>query len=686
MKKLYTLLAGILFTSGFAFGQASQTAVLDSPQKIQMPELVRANMDVDFSGANDREVLWSDSFGDPSLWTIYDGDDGEQGEWVITTIQSENTAQFIGAMFSQTVDDGFAEFDGIQFLLSPDDVDVQDSYMEYNEPIDCSTLSEVVLSFNERYRAFNQDVTTVEVSGDGGTNWVSFEVNSDVVTNAPAIQAELSIDITAIAAGQSDVRIRFRWESNMNISNPDWTQQQENSFGSGYGWLLDDIQISGPIQTNLVIGTTWFDDWYVNEVDPSVSDADYLASVEMHTTPYYSVNPFNFACGVTNAGLAAQEVQLLVTFNHPEGGPAPEQILSDPITLEPGDSDTIRIEEFVPAGWTSDELFDHPGAYFIDYEVISENEDELPINNIGVSRIIRISSNLPGEGEVIMHSNSITINPQAGGGLPNMEEDCIHANRFVYSEYEAGDRVITAIEFALQDETLPESEIYLNIRKGSVLEAEGPDNDITPIYSYEEDDPEALIYETEADGSDLSATSTPVWVRFDLPEPLLIEANEIYQAEIFIPLFGEPTVRVGATTGRGPLRSVFLTVSVPNDAEDSPNGWYAWGTPQYAIRLVTASTVSTEDYVVDNGIEMLPNFPNPFAQSTTIQFKLQETSNTRLEVFDITGKLVYEQNYGTLAGGSVNMFEFNRNGLAPGIYTYSIVTDNGRLSRKMTIQ
>jgi subtilisin family serine protease len=86
---------------------------------------------------------------------------------------------------------------------------------------------------------------------------------------------------------------------------------------------------------------------------------------------------------------------------------------------------------------------------------------------------------------------------------------------------------------------------------------------------------------------------------------------------------------------------------------------------------------------------LLPNAPNPFQASTKIAFELDRTGKVRLDVLDISGRLVT-----TLASGvrSAGHNEIDWNGLdgtghrvAPGIYVYRLTTADRVLARRMVM-
>ncbi len=101
-------------------------------------------------------------------------------------------------------------------------------------PIDCGEATSVFLSFR-RWLGVEQpyfDHARVQVSVDGGSSWGDDPVweNTDYVEESA--WSEQTIDLTSIAAGQSDVRIR-------------WTQGETDSAWQYCGWNIDDVVVEG---------------------------------------------------------------------------------------------------------------------------------------------------------------------------------------------------------------------------------------------------------------------------------------------------------------------------------------------------------------------------------------------------------------------------------------------------------
>ncbi len=78
------------------------------------------------------------------------------------------------------------------------------------------------------------------------------------------------------------------------------------------------------------------------------------------------------------------------------------------------------------------------------------------------------------------------------------------------------------------------------------------------------------------------------------------------------------------------------------------------------------------------------NYPNPFNPDTQIGFKLINSTNVRISIYDITGKkikTIVNKNYNV---GKHNI-EFDASKLSSGIYIYELKTGSYRQSRKMLL-
>jgi len=121
------------------------------------------------------------------------------------------------------------------------------------------------------------------------------------------------------------------------------------------------------------------------------------------------------------------------------------------------------------------------------------------------------------------------------------------------------------------------------------------------------------------------------------------------------------------------LRDVFFT---------SPTNGYAVGN-NGTILHYTQLTGIEEDYKSEKSV-LEQNYPNPFKESTTINFILDAPSKVVLEIFSFRGGKICQLANEQKSPGNYSVL-FNANNLPSGIYYYRLQTETGTSARKMTI-
>ncbi len=161
---------------------------------------------VDTDCASFCTMVFSENFNTWPLvgWTIVDG--GTAG----FTWMGASTPALTGATGQWAVANSDAAGSGSTFL---DDL--------ISPAINLSGTSSVILSFRHYYRHLSGS-GAVAISNDGGTNWTNVATYTASSTNG----AIANINISAVAGGQSNVLIRFRYTSGW-----DWY------------WLIDDVTV-----------------------------------------------------------------------------------------------------------------------------------------------------------------------------------------------------------------------------------------------------------------------------------------------------------------------------------------------------------------------------------------------------------------------------------------------------------
>jgi hypothetical protein len=115
-----------------------------------------------------------------------------------------------------------------------------------------------------------------------------------------------------------------------------------------------------------------------------------------------------------------------------------------------------------------------------------------------------------------------------------------------------------------------------------------------------------------------------------------------------------------------------------------PIAWTELGNKNLMIRLYLHSTASAIDPLVSGAFAVAQNYPNPFGDHTTINYSVDKEASVKLEITDLTGRVVLMKDEGQQPVGSHRIVIENP-GLAPGIYFYTLYAGNERQTRKMII-
>ncbi len=645
MKRIFYLLTLGLFSSGYLAAQVQHLKVESKPIRIvdQSASAVKIQPLVEAKGNS----IWSSDFSDPSEWAYSNSSAPLPLDWEIITDVNASPVAGLNPLGFSGASNGFAFINGD----AEGENSVQNANLTMVNPIDLSLFENVSLSFLQVTRNF-ATTYTVRVSIDGGVSWIPFPVNESLGSsvNTPNPEAYV-LNISSVAAGQSNVLIQFNYTA-------DW----------GWFWAIDDVAIISTPDNDLAItGRTFINNYF--DFPGVGEDTEFVKRFEYWNQPQYITRPFNFSATVINNGAVAQtNVQLEVTFIAPDL--STQTFLSEVgLTVETGGIDTLQILDVVPDAW---EFPAAVGTYTAEFRVIQNETDAFPENNLGISHTTRISND-NSDPAFFQNDRGVASNLP----LPDDASDAIHGNRFVFTQPEIANKAITHIEFVLLNSgssiTVPGEIIFLNVRTGSVYDPEDDNNVVTRLFDTEE------IQFIIEPGS-ITTAGAPIWNSVELPTPLLIEPDLIYQGEIEIPAGDGPIAFVALSNDNESLASVVINLG---------DGTPAWGSytdiaTMIRFRTQDAETSSTISY--ESGIKLTQNYPNPFIDYTTIQYQTDETSPVRLEVFDVTGKLVFQKNLGQSVALAANLYTFQRNDLPAGTYTYSIVSTNDRVTRKMTIE
>lgn len=78
-------------------------------------------------------------------------------------------------------------------------------------------------------------------------------------------------------------------------------------------------------------------------------------------------------------------------------------------------------------------------------------------------------------------------------------------------------------------------------------------------------------------------------------------------------------------------------------------------------------------------------FPNPAHEMAQLNFELTAETEVTISISDVTGKLIYSENKGSLLAGR-NFAKINTSALAKGFYTVAVQTNNSRNTTKLIVK
>lgn len=357
MRNYYLTFLGFLFACIQAYGQSFVEA---PPLQNDLTEQPAPRITA-MQNFGNRTLLWSEDFSS--------GFDSPNGTWTTEGANADvwrHTGTVDSACYSGTGDDavnfttrenGFMIFHGdsvncVDPVPDPPVITQESLEGELISPaLDFTDESAILVTFEQRFRhCCGADFELLfSVSVDGGENWEDYDVRGDTPVNLFNENTSVSLNISPVAANQSEVFFKFTW----NASNT----------SSHYFWALDDILVEIPVDVDVAISDVKYQQW---DLDTSVDYADLKHTIFKNT----QVRPLNLqATAVNNGGTIQNGVYLNTTINTPAG---PISLDSDPQNIGIGETGIFEIP-YTPA--------DNLGTYTIAYEMVTESPDENPMNN-----------------------------------------------------------------------------------------------------------------------------------------------------------------------------------------------------------------------------------------------------------------------------------------------------------------
>ncbi|MCX6224656.1 MAG: T9SS type A sorting domain-containing protein [Bacteroidia bacterium] len=341
------------------------------------------------------DMIWGTTFNwknvaDPKGWTLPVGwtvkDNFEIGNlWVWRNDTLKGINPVTAPSWFTTASDGFIclpmdeynSLPGITFYTPAD------AYIE-TPPINCKGVPSVIVKFNQYFnyccRNYNLEML---VTNDGGVHWATYDAKFGVDGNTftPTRFRSVEINISDIAAGFANVQIRFYMQGPTH-----------------YFWMIDDLRLTEAYPNDLVLEDYWMD--FDGGMDPLSGHINYWPQSQMNMPGATSgtVGNYFFKAAILNNGMSdAKNVKLGIKVLKNGIQVHNDQSLST--TLRPLQRDTQRI--------TNPYLAKEVGDYRFDYSAISDNPEDVPINNT-VSLFFTLNDTLAHRADFTAESSSNT--------------------------------------------------------------------------------------------------------------------------------------------------------------------------------------------------------------------------------------------------------------------------------------
>ena len=738
--KQFSLLAGLLFCATAVLAQRPSEEVPSmTPQPVSMQEaaLAKQNGVPSMSQSRGGGEVFVETFANGlagtsgnGAWTVNDNQDGTlwisvgangQGQYQDGTptgsshpggVYSTN----IGALESTTASDGWMIFDNDFWhdgAITANNPAVNTEGSLTSPTLDLSNNGSVIVTWESYFRyccfPYSPLFLEVGVTEDDVTTWTTFDAHGDFIESANEASANpltVSVDVSCVAAYKEAVQLRFAY-------------RQAPETGDGYThyyWGIDDVVVSSNNVANDVEIT-------------QVTNGDVFGVWE------YRLTPFEQAIGAGDGGLIAGVMYKNAGTDTQYGVDVLVEILdadSLPIFSTTATIDTLWSYAEAPTcpANSQDTLYVQTGwepTATGDYSVritMTTDDDATPLNNVLAKDIVYTS-------DVYGHDDEDMLDAELG---PSESEDIAGFfdptgyGSFYHCPNPGSVAYGVAVKFG--------PNTGLNV-SGDVE----PFEFTTRLYTM---DGSATITDSDFDeaywvfNTPPNPTGDPnveTYLAFDDPIDLGTWSSAVGGNFYFAGVISEFESAAELTVLAEPNSDTDNSTGIYSQTGDGEFVWFTSQTSTPAVRLVTSEfeagctdagacnydpaagvsdasclfigepcndgllttfddvvtedcncegTVAVNELEAEIGLSMFESMPNPATTTALIQFELLQSKESSLEVRSLQGKLIVAEDFGVLQPG-VHRHDVDVTSFAAGQYTYSLVLDGVKVTRKLTV-
>jgi len=581
-------------------------------------------------------------------WTMEDS--GGNTIWMVADANSP-AGEFstnIGALNSTSAANGWMIFD-CDGYNTPISAGVEDVTGFLTSPvIDMSALETVLIEWEQyfRYCCYPTAPITLEVTNDGGDTWTSFAAHGDFFESANEASANpqvTSLDISCAAAGESAVQIRFAYNNPLEAGY------------SHYYWGIDDVRIfentlSNNLEAQQVTNGDIYNIWEyrVTPLEQAITEADGGLLVG---TIY------------RNNGIENQE-DILITVEILDS--AQTTVLNTTVsesfslasypnaeTCPPKLSDTL----YMSTGWEPTDL----GFYWVRTTIESTSMvDDTPENNT-IQKMIEYSTDEYGHDDE--NALDTELEPRDNDDDPGFYDPTGYG---CYITVPNTGSTCYGMTVRFGDNTEPGYEFYATLY---LVDDAGLNDSFAQLTSF---------WVTEEDYGQGIDDHHEIYFPFD--GSLELDPAETY----FVGILEENGVEGAITVMAQANTDNDNSTAIYERAGDQSMIWFGNQTATPAIRAIISERTGIDDLADLNGLQLMQNIPNPALDQTTISYKVETPRAVSFEIYDLSGKLIEKHEMGTVSSGE-HTFTLNTSNLSSGVYSYTMVSNGVRLTKKMII-
>ncbi|MCG8574004.1 MAG: T9SS type A sorting domain-containing protein [Flavobacteriales bacterium] len=619
MKKVY-LLALTVYAAGALNAQVSNPQGEHAGAK-KLAFTAPNNIE-DRPMAEDRaggDIIWEDGFEDPANW-IATGPSGDYDEWG-WSIGSE-TNDWYGFDADMGTSGNFARFRNGDPTGSPDPIEDAPFTLEFDGSLDLTGIPAPHIEW-EQYGARFITTQEIQVSIDGGTEWITVGSNDDIpplTIDGGDVYAKPQTRRfpihCAIADDPSNVMIRLYWADAVNGPSANYVD---------YGWFVDDVRIVEGFSYDIQNDATYH--------RSGVDGPAFVEGLEYYMIPESQITEIEFSgWGSNNGGADHTGAKLNIEV---EKSGSVYTGSTTPVDLAVCDSDSLSgAAAFTPA--------DGLGTYNITYTFDGDNPDDVTDNDVSTDAIEVTELTYGRDNGVATGGiNSVTSSPEGVMTIGNIME--------VFGNAEIG-----AID---------------------VFISAGAENDQVygDVYIYD-DGAGDWVYQNTTDEYELQPGDVGGFVKLYFTDDAVV----VSEGDVILITAGHYGGPTPPTFG---MAQPVMEGTVQGYIDGS--GFQLITPDAIMIRADLQNYVSIDEKTNSN-LTVGQNVPNPFDVNSSITYSLEEAANVTVQFVDASGRVVLDINKGNQAAGE-HKLNLNAADFSEGIYFYTFTVGETKITKRMVV-